>query len=186
MLLYLALVILALIVALLLFAATRPDAFITERSTRISAPAERIVSMIDDFHQWAKWSPWEKLDPTMTRTFSGAPHGVGAVYEWSGNGKAGAGRMEISQRDAGRVAIPLTFIRPFKANNLAEFLFAPDGDATRVTWRMSGNRPFVAKLFGIFMDMDALVGRDFEAGLATLRNVCEQPAASTSDVSVSR
>ncbi len=166
-----------LVVGVLAFAASRPGDFRISRSTRISAAPDRILSMIDDFHAWAAWSPWEKIDPSMTRTFGGAASGVGATYEWSGNKKAGAGRMEVLRIDpASRVEIKLDFSKPFVAHNLTEFTLAPDGDATRVTWSMQGQSPFIAKLFGVFVNMDTLVGRDFEAGLATMQANCERAA----------
>jgi hypothetical protein len=175
MLLPIAGVIVLAVLALLAYAASRPDSFRVERSTRIDAPPQKILPLIDDFHAWSSWSPYEKLDPAMKRTFSGPPRGVGSIYEWDGNSKAGAGRMEIKSADASRVAIQLAFTRPFRANNLAEFTLVPDGSATRVTWGMTGSSTFVTKLFGVFMNMDNLIGRDFVTGLANLKAASERP-----------
>lgn len=164
------------IVALLAYAATRPATFRIERSTRIAAAPERIAAVIVDFHRWQEWSPWERLDPSLQRSFSGAPSGLGAVYAWSGNSKAGTGRMEVLSWTPQRVEIKLDFFKPFKASNTAEFTLVPDGPATNVHWAMFGPRPFISKLMGMFIDMDALVGKDFEAGLVALKQLAERAA----------
>ena len=175
------LVVVAAIAALLARAAMQAPTFRIERATRIAAPVPRIAALIDDFHAWPSWSPWEKLDPALKRTYSGPASGRGAVYEWSGNGKAGAGRMEITAEtvDANRGAITLRldFLKPFKASNTAEFLMTPGGDATELRWAMFGPRPFISKLMGMFLDIDNMVGKDFEAGLAALKREAEQVAA---------
>jgi uncharacterized protein YndB with AHSA1/START domain len=168
-------VILALAIAsVLILAATKPDTFSVGREIDIKAPPEKIFVLISDFHQWAAWSPWEKLDPAMKRSFSGASTGKGAVYGWEGNKKVGAGRMEILEHATPtRVVIKLDFIKPFEAHNTAEFTLLPRGDTTHVTWLMSGPSPFVAKIMHVFMNMDRMVGRDFEAGLANLKRLTE-------------
>lgn len=168
------LVIVVVIVALLIFAATRPNDFRTQRSTSISASPEAIAAHIADFHRWVDWSPWERIDPTMQKTFSGAPTGTGAVYEWSGNGKVGQGRMEILDASSREIRVDLEFLKPFRAHNLAIFTFDPSGDATTVAWAMVGVRPFMLKVMGIFMNMDKIVGRDFETGLAALKTISEK------------
>jgi uncharacterized protein YndB with AHSA1/START domain len=151
-------------------AASKPNEFIVRRATRIRATPEKIFPQINDFHNWASWSPWEKMDPTMTRTFSGAPSGPGAVYEWEGNSKVGKGRMEITDTAAPRrVVIKLDFMKPFTAHNVAEFTLEPQTDATDVTWTMRGPSPFITKVMGVFMNMDKLIGRDFDAGLANMK-----------------
>ncbi len=165
------------LIALLAYAYMRPDTFRVQRSLRIAAPPKVIASHIDDFREWAAWSPYEKLDPAMQRTFSGPTNGVGSVYEWNGNSKAGAGRMEIVEDTPERVAFKLEFTRPMRANNVSAFDFAPDGGQTNVTWSMSGPSAYVMKLMGVFMNMDNMIGRDFEAGLATLKSLCETPSA---------
>ena len=161
---------LIILAAILILAARRPSVFRVERSTRINAPPEKIFPLINDFHAWGKWSPYEKLDPAMKRTFSGAALGKGAVYGWEGNGKAGAGRMEIADVAApSKVTIKLDFTRPFRASNMVDFTMVPQGGATQVTWAMYGPSPFMTKLFGLFMDMDKMIGKDFEQGLANLK-----------------
>jgi uncharacterized protein YndB with AHSA1/START domain len=156
-------------------AASKPSEFSVRRSTRIRATPDRIFPQINDFHNWAAWSPYEKLDATMTKTFSGASSGKGAVYEWEGNSKVGKGRMEITDSAPPRtVVIALDFVRPFRANNITEFTLEPQGDSTDVTWAMRGPSAFVMKVMGVFMNMDNLVGRDFETGLANLKANAER------------
>jgi len=172
------LVIAAAIVAVLAYAATRPDTFRIERSIRIAAPIVQVAELIDDFHEWTKWSPWEHIDPTMQRTFSGVDAGVGAVYAWEGQGKAGAGRMEITDMRSGPeralISIKLEFFKPWKATNTADFLMTPTTDAgTELNWAMHGPSPFMSKLMGVFMDFDKMVGKDFEAGLAAIKKNAE-------------
>ena len=168
-------VIVVLIAAVLGFAATKPDTFSVQRSTRIKAPPEKIFAVVNDFHRWPDWSPWEKLDPAMKRTQSGAASGKGAVYEWEGNSKAGAGRMEIIESSpASKVGIQLDFIKPFEGHNIAEFSLTPEADATRVSWTMHGPTPFVSKVMQVFVSMDTLIGKDFEEGLANLKALAEK------------
>lgn len=175
MLKWLALVVVVAVVVVVVLAANRPGTFRVERTMRIQAPPERIQGYIDDFHQWGQWSPYEKLDPQMQRSFSGAERGRGAVYAWEGNGKAGAGRMDILESDPGsRVSIALDFLKPFKASNTAEFTLVPRDGGTEVTWAMFGPVPFVAKIMHLFIDVDSMVGKDFEAGLANLKALAEK------------
>jgi len=173
-----AIVAVVLIAALLAYAATRPDSFRVQRQATIQAPPDKVFALIDDFHQWGAWSPWEKLDPAMKKTYSGAPSGKGAVYEWTGNGKVGTGRMEITDAAAPqKVAIQLDFLKPFEAHNVAEFTLAPSGGGdggTVVTWAMHGPSPYVAKLMGVFVSMDKMIGKDFETGLANLKTAAER------------
>jgi uncharacterized protein YndB with AHSA1/START domain len=162
------------IVALLAYAATRPDSFRLERQTTIKAPPEKIFANLVDFNKWGAWSPWEKLDPQMKRTHSGAASGKGASYAWAGD-KVGAGRMEIlDATPSSSVKIKLDFTKPFEAHNLVDFTLVPQGDSTQVTWAMYGPMAFINKLFGVFMSMDKMVGKDFEAGLADLKAVSEK------------
>ncbi len=156
------------------YAATRPDSFRLERSIVIAAPPDKILPLIADFHRWAEWSPYETIDPTMTRTFGGEPRGVGATYAWSGTGKAGAGRMEITGQTAESVTIKLDFSKPFEAHNIAEFTAKPEAGGTHVTWAMHGPSPFITKLITIVVSMDRLVGKDFESGLANMKQVAER------------
>lgn len=169
-----ALAVFVLIAGLLAFAATRPDSFSVQRTTTIQAPPEKIFALINDFRQWPQWSPWEQLDPSMQRSYSGPASGLGAVYGWSSEGKAGAGRMEITDAvPSGKVTIRLDFSKPFAAHNTAEFTLEPEGTATKVTWRMFGPSPLIAKVMGLFFSMDDMVGKDFEAGLAKMKQVAQ-------------
>ena len=168
-------VVAVLVVGVLVVAAVRPDDFSVQRSASIQAPPEKIYPMLADFRQWPAWSPWEKLDPEMKRTLGGPASGPGATYAWQGSSKVGAGRMEIKEVTApAQVRIQLDFIKPFEGHNVAEFTLAPQGKATQVTWAMRGPSPFVAKLMGIFVDMDQMIGKDFEAGLANLKAGAEK------------
>ena len=164
--------------AVLIFAATKPDTFRVQRATSIKAPPEKIFPLIADFHGWGAWSPYEKLDPAMKRTYSGATNGKGAVYEWDSDGKAGKGRMEITDAPTpSKVTIKLDFLKPFESHNTAEFKLEPRGDTTELTWAMYGPNLFIGKVMSIFFDMDKMIGKDFEAGLAALKTVSEQQSA---------
>jgi uncharacterized protein YndB with AHSA1/START domain len=168
-------VVVVVIAAVLALAAMRPNEFSVQRSVSIKAPPERIYPMLIDFRQWPAWSPWEKLDPDMKRTLSGPTSGTGATYAWQGSGKVGAGRMEIKEADApSRVTIQLDFIKPFEGHNVTDFTLAARGEQTEVTWLMHGPAPFVSKLMGLFVDMDKMIGKDFEAGLANLKAATEK------------
>jgi uncharacterized protein YndB with AHSA1/START domain len=170
-----AIIVVVLIAALLGFAATRPDTFRVQRATSIKAPPEKIFALINDFHSWGSWSPWEKMDPTMKRTHSGAANGKGAVYEWEGNNKVGKGRMEIMDTSPpSKVTIKLDFVKPFEGHNIAEFTLEAKGDSTNVTWAMYGPNPYIAKLIHMFFNMDNMIGKDFETGLANLKTVAEK------------
>jgi polyketide cyclase/dehydrase/lipid transport protein len=170
-----ALVVIVLIAAVLIYAATKPDMFRVQRSTSIKAAADTIFPLINDFQKWGAWSPYEKLDPAMKRTYSGSSSGKGAVYEWNGNSKAGEGRMEIVDTSPpSRVSLSLDFTRPFEAHNFVDFTLEPAGDTTNVTWAMHGPSPYIAKVMHIFFDMDSMVGKDFETGLANLKAIAEK------------
>ena len=170
-----AIVVVALIAAVLLFAATRPDTFRVERSTTIKAPPEKIFPLINDFHQWQAWSPWEKIDPAATATYSGAANGVGAVYEWNGNNEVGQGRMEIIESSPpAKVLLKIDFIKPFEGHNTIEFTLVPQSDTTTVTQAMYGSSPFISKVMCLFFSMDKMVGTKYEEGLATLKAIAEQ------------
>jgi uncharacterized protein YndB with AHSA1/START domain len=169
--------IVVLIAGVLLFATMQPDSFDVQRSATIKAPPEKIYPLIADFHRWPTWSPWEKLDPAMRRTVSGAPSGKGAVYAWEGNSDVGAGRMEILDTAApNKVTIKLDFLKPFESHNTTEFTLQPQGDTTQVIWNMHGPAPYVSKVMGIFVSMDKMIGKDFETGLANLKAAAEQPS----------
>jgi uncharacterized protein YndB with AHSA1/START domain len=169
------LVVAIIVVAVLVIAARRPNSFAVQRSLTMRAAAAAIYPLIADFREWPRWSPWERLDPAMKRTLSGAERGTGAVYAWEGSSKVGAGRMEI--RDVAppsKVVIQLDFIKPFEGHNVTEFALVPQGDATDVQWTMRGPATFVMKLMGVFTDLDRMIGRDFERGLANLKAEVEK------------
>jgi hypothetical protein len=153
------------------------DTFTVERSTVVNAPAPAIHARINDFHRWTDWSPWEGMDPNLQRTYAGPTSGVGSSYGWQGNRKVGAGEMTIIATAPQQVDIELNFLRPFKASNHTVFALVPEGDATRITWTMTGKKTLMSKVMGLFMNMDRLIGRDFEKGLAALKRVSEKPAS---------
>jgi len=169
-------VVIAIAVAVvLILAATKPDTFSVRRATSVRAPPERIFPLINDFHQWGSWSPWEHKDPAMKRTYSGADSGKGAVYAWDGNKNVGSGRMEILEASLpSKIVIKLDFFAPFEAHNTAEFTMLPQGDATSLTWVMHGPLVFMAKVMHVFIDLDKMIGKDFEAGLANLKKLTEK------------
>ena len=164
-----------LITAALMYAATKSDTFRVQRTATIAAPPEKVFRLIQDLHQWASWSPWEKMDPAMKKTYSGAPQGTGAALEWDGNNDVGTGRMEIvSTAPSSRVVIKLDFLKPFEAHNQAEFTVEGSESSTSVTWAMHGPQPFIMKVMDLVMGMDKMVGKDFETGLANLKQLAEQ------------
>ncbi len=168
-------VVAALIAVVLILAATKPDVFRVERKIDIKAAPEKIFAHIDDFHEWAAWSPWEKLDPAMTRTFSGPASGKGTAYAWEGNKKVGKGAMEITDLTVPqKIVIKLDFYVPFEAHNTTEFTLSANGESTTVNWLMFGPAPFMAKIMHVFMNMDKMVGKDFEQGLNNLKAIAEK------------
>lgn len=174
------LVIAALIGLVLIIAATKPDTFAVERSIDINASPQTVYALIDDFHKWGEWSPWEKLDPNMQRTHSGAPSGVGAIYAWEGNSDVGKGRMEITESSpSSKLTIKLDFIAPMEASNVTVFELTPKGENTHVRWTMSGANNYLSKLMQVFVSMDALVGGDFEKGLVDMKAAAEKAAEAT-------
>jgi uncharacterized protein YndB with AHSA1/START domain len=168
-------VVVILLAALLGIAATKPDTFRVERATTVQAPPEKIFPLINDFHGWSSWSPWEKVDPAMKRTYSGVAKGQGAVYEWDGNNKIGKGRMEITEvSPPNKVTIKLDFLKPFEGHNVAEFTLVPRGGSTDVTWAMHGPSRFLTKMIQVFVSMDSMIGKQFETGLANLKALTEK------------
>jgi polyisoprenoid-binding protein YceI len=163
----------ALIAVLLAIAATKPDTFSVERSIVINASPQTVHALLDDFHKWTAWSPWEKRDPDMQRTYSGANSGVGAIYEWQGNSDVGQGRMEITESSPTNVTIKLDFIAPMETSNVTVFELMPQDAGTQVRWTMSGANNFLSKIMHVFMDMDAMIGGDFEQGLADMKAAVE-------------
>jgi uncharacterized protein YndB with AHSA1/START domain len=163
----------AIVVLLVSVIATRPSTFHIERSITMAAPPERAFVHVNDFHGWAAWSPYEKLDPQMNRTYQGAASGTGAVYAWAGE-KSGEGKMTIEKSERpSQISIKLEFFKPFAATNTATFTFVPTAEGTTVTWAMDGKNGFVSKAASLVMDMDKLVGGDFERGLAELKVLAE-------------
>ncbi|SDJ11376.1 MULTISPECIES: SRPBCC family protein [Bradyrhizobium] len=169
-------VILAVAIAVVLvLAATKPGRFSVRREIRVHAPAEKIFPLINDFHRWVDWSPYEHKDPALKRTYSGLESGKGAVYAWDGNNNVGSGRMEILESAApSKIVIQLDFFKPIEGHNTAEFTMLPQGDGTHVIWLMHGPASFMNKLMQVFMNLDRMIGKDFEAGLVNLKNVTEK------------
>lgn len=167
---------LAVLIAIVLgLAVMRPDTFRVQRSIDINAPADKIFPLINDYRNWGSWSPYEHVDPDMQRTFSGAPSGKGSIYEWRGNKNIGHGRMEILDATTpSKIVIKLDFFSPFEAHNMAEFTMQPKGGATNVTWAMHGPVPFMAKIIHMFMNMDRMVGGQFQQGLVSMKAVAEK------------
>jgi len=163
------------ILVVLGLAATTPATFRVERSAAISAPPEVVFANLEDFHQWAAWSPWEKLDPAMQKTFGGAPKGVGATYAWRGNGDVGEGNMTVTEsRPSEHVAIRLEFLKPFAATNTTTYSLKPTAGGSQITWAMEGPNSFMGKVMSVFVDMDTMVGKDFELGLSNLKRLSER------------
>jgi uncharacterized protein YndB with AHSA1/START domain len=171
-------VVLAIAIAVvLILAATKPNTFSVQRAALVKAPPEKVFPLINDFHQWTTWSPWENKDPAMKRTYSGPPSGRGAAYAWEGNKNVGAGRMEILDAlSPSKIVIKLDFFKPFEGHNTAEFTMLPQGDAatTNINWLMHGPAPFMSKVMQVFMNMDNMIGKDFEIGLANLKRLTEK------------
>jgi Polyketide cyclase / dehydrase and lipid transport len=167
-------VVVVLIIAAIAFIATRPSYSRIQRSAQINAPADVVFSIINDLRRWAEWSPYDKRDPDMKKMFEGPSAGPGAIYIWNGNSQVGEGRLTIVESKPGEfVSMRLEFSRPFKCNNEVNFKIVPSDGGTRVSWIMDGKNTFMNKFMSIFMDMDKMVGTDFEHGLANLNNVAQ-------------
>ena len=172
------------IAIIVVLAATKPDTFRVRRAATVKASPEKIFPLVNDFHQWATWSPWENKDPAMKRSYSGAASGRGAVYGWEGNKNVGSGRMEILESQIlersgpSKILIKLDFFKPFEGHNTTEFTLLPQGDGTNVItnviWEMYGPAPFMSKVMQVFMNMDNMIGKDFETGLANLKRLAEK------------
>ena len=170
------------VATVLILAAMKPSEFVVERSIAIDAPPAAIYPLIADFREFQKWSPFEKSDPDMQRTLSGPESGVGSVYAWNGNSHAGEGTITIVEAEPSKsVTMDLHMTRPFGCRNVVLYSIEPEGDATRVTWRMSGPSPFMSKVMQVFMDMDKMCGDQFEEGLASLKTLAEQRAGQSAD-----
>jgi hypothetical protein len=162
------------VVVLVIVIALQSSTYHVERTATINAPAPVVFAQVNDFHNWNAWSPWAKLDPSMKQTFEGAPAGNGAIYTWSGNKEVGEGRMLITEsHPSDLVKIKLDFLRPFAATSNTVFTFKPEGNGTKVTWAMDGDKNFIAKAFHLFMNIDKMVGSDFEKGLAQMKSISE-------------
>jgi hypothetical protein len=168
-------VVLVVVAGVLIYATTRPDSFRVQRSASIKAPPQKIFPLINDLKAWAGWSPYEKKDPAMQRSFGPITAGKGATYEWAGDKNVGQGRMEILEaQPSNKVLIKLDFIKPFEAHNMAEFTLEPKGDTTLATWAIYGPSAYITKVMGLFFNMDTMIGKDFEAGLADLKAAAEK------------
>ena len=165
------------IVVLVVIVALQPSDFRVARSATISAPPPAVFAQVNDFHKWEAWNPWGKIDPAMKQTYEGAPAGPGAIYTWSGNNEVGEGRMTITDsRPSDLIRVKLEFFKPFAATNTAEFAFKPEGNQTLVTWSMFGEKNFMAKAVHLVMNMDKMIGGQFEKGLADMKSAVEAPA----------
>ncbi len=165
-----------LLVALLVVVATRPDHYTVKRTVAIQAPAAKVFAMLADLHVWSQWSPWERLDPAMKKTWSGATTGVGAIYEWAGNDQVGKGRIAILEVVPDKlVRIKLEFVEPWQTISEVQFNLSVQGEQTAVDWVMQGRAGSLGhKAMGLLMDMDKMVGDDFERGLADLKALAEK------------
>ena len=162
------------IVVVAVVVAMQPDDFRVTRSTTVSAPAAVVFAQVNDLQKWEAWNPWQKKDPAMKLTFSGPPAGPGASYSWAGNNEVGEGRLTITESRPGElVRLKLEFMKPFAATNTAEFTFKPEGERTNVTWAMQGNNNFFAKALHLVMNMDKMVGGEFEKGLVDMKAAVE-------------
>ena len=162
------------VVVFVVVVAMQPSEFRVARSTTISAPPPAVFAQVNDFHKWEAWNPWGKIDPAMKQTYEGAPAGPGAIYTWVGNKNVGEGRMTLTEsRPSDLIRIKLEFFKPFAGTNIAEFTFKPAGNQTAVTWSMTGKNNFMAKAIHLFMNMDKMIGGQFEMGLAQMKSIVE-------------
>ena len=162
------------VIVLVVIVALQPSDFRVARSATMSAPPPAVFAQVNDFHKWEAWNPWGKIDPAMKQTYEGAPAGVGAIYTWVGNKNVGEGRMTLTEsRPSDLIRIKLEFFKPFAGTNIAEFTFKPAGNQTAVTWSMAGKNNFMAKAIHLFMNMDKMIGGQFETGLAQMKSFVE-------------
>jgi len=170
----------ALIALFAVVVAMQPSEYSVERSATMAAPPDAVFGHVNDFRRWNDWSPWAKLDPNAENSFEGPDEGEGAIFRWSGNDEVGEGNMTILEsRPNESIRIQLAFIKPFEGQADVGFTFEPQGDDTLVTWSMHGENSFIEKAFCMFMDMDAMIGRDYEQGLANMKEIVEAPPAVT-------
>ena len=169
------LVIAVIAIAFVTIVLLQPDEFRVSRSATMTATPAAAFEQVNDFHNWDKWSPWAKLDPAMKQTYEGSPSGKGAIYTWTGNDQVGEGKMTILESQPNeRILIQLEFMRPFASTNMTEFTFKPDGTSTVATWTMSGKNNFMSKAMHLVMNMDKMIGPDFEKGLADIKKTVEK------------
>ena len=169
-----AVIVMVVIAGILIYAATKPDSFRVQRTASIKAPPDKIFPLINDFKAWSVWSPYEKKDLSMKKSFGAVTAGKGATYAWEGDKNVGQGSMEMLESSPQKVLIKLDFAKPFEAHNMAEFILVPKGDTTDVTWAIYGPSPYMSKVIGTFMNLDNMIGRDFEKGLADLKATTEK------------
>ena len=162
------------IAGILLYAATKPDSFRVQRVVLINAPSDKVFPLINDIKAWTVWSPYEKKDPAMKRTYGAVTAGKGATYAWEGDKNVGQGSIEMIESGPRKIVIKLDFLKPFEAHNMGEFLLEPKGDSTSVTWATYGPSPYISKVIGTFINIDDMIGRDFEKGLADLKAAAEK------------
>ena len=166
------------VVVFLIVVALQPAEYRVVRSANMSAPPAVVFAHVNDFHKWEAWSPWEKRDPALKRTYEGPSEGTGSIYRWAGNNQVGEGSMTITEsRPSDLIRIKLEFLKPFASTADTEFTFKPEGNQTAVTWSMAGKNNFMAKAMCLFMNMDKMVGGDFEKGLAQMKSLVETAAA---------
>ena len=162
------------IAGILLYATTKPDSFRVQRVVLINAPPDKVFPLINDMKAWTAWSPYEKKDPAMKRAYGAVTAGKGATYAWDGDKNVGQGSIEMIESGPRKIVIKLDFLKPFEAHNMGEFLLEPKGDSTSVTWAIYGPSPYMSKVVGTFMNIDGMIGRDFEKGLADLKAAAEK------------
>ena len=162
------------IAGILLYAATKPDSFRVQRAVLVNAPPDTVFPLLNDIKAWTVWSPYEKKDPAMKRTYGAVTAGKGATYAWDGDKNVGQGSIEIVESGPRKILLKLDFVKPFEAHNMGEFLLEPKGNSTSVTWATYGPSPYISKVIGTFMNIDDMIGRDFEKGLADLKAAAEK------------
>lgn len=177
MFLYILIALAVVVVGLIVVVAMQPSEFQVVRTTTMAAPPDAIFAQVNDFHKWEAWNPWAKIDPAMKQEYSGEDAGVGAKYAWEGNNQVGSGRMTIIEsKPSESIAVQLDFEKPMKGTSVATFTFEPDDGNTRVTWQMAGDNNFMGKAIGLVMNMDTMIGGNFEQGLADMKAVAEAEA----------
>lgn len=163
------------IAAVLIYASTKPDSFAMSRSMTINAPADKIFPMIESLREFNRWNPFLTPDPSVKLEYFGPERGVGAGHKWDGNREVGRGSIEITESHPNsNIAMKLHMLKPMAALNRVEFKLAPSGNGTAVTWTMQGRQPFIGKIMTLFIDCDKMVGKQFEKGLASMKALAEK------------